>query len=301
MVIAFIAAITTCLGRVPAQAAVTEPPEVGAQIVGGQPADGAWTVSLQSQRPDGTYRHTCGGALIAPNWVVTVAACVSPETAANPPTLARAGSLEWQTGGSTAGLMEVIIHPAWEGLFTNAIALVRLDRYLTSPEILPVTVPLGPNGLALVAGFGTTCDSDPEDADCLESISDRLLQLEEKRLPDSECSLNIPPFGELFNPDDMMCMVSADGEAKQACFGDGSSAVVAKAHRGYRLVGLAIADGDEVDPFRPFACSTAPEGSPGELFVLDIFAHVPWIAETIRQRDPAAAERMVAIAAQAAG
>ncbi|CAM9754562.1 unnamed protein product [Bubo scandiacus] len=49
------------------------------RVVNGEdakPYSWPWQISLQYER-DGTFRHTCGGSLIAPDWVMTAAHCIS--------------------------------------------------------------------------------------------------------------------------------------------------------------------------------------------------------------------------------
>ncbi|NXG26736.1 CTRC protein, partial [Grallaria varia] len=54
------------------------PPQLGARVVGGEDAvahSWPWQISLQYSR-SGSWYHTCGGTLIAPQWVLTAAHCI---------------------------------------------------------------------------------------------------------------------------------------------------------------------------------------------------------------------------------
>ncbi|NXO63429.1 CTRC protein, partial [Phainopepla nitens] len=55
------------------------PPQLGSRVVGGEDAvahSWPWQISLQYNR-SASWHHTCGGTLIAPQWVLTAAHCIS--------------------------------------------------------------------------------------------------------------------------------------------------------------------------------------------------------------------------------
>ncbi|NWI07918.1 CTRC protein, partial [Tichodroma muraria] len=54
------------------------PPQLSSRVVGGEDAvahSWPWQISLQYSR-SGSWHHTCGGTLIAPQWVLTAAHCI---------------------------------------------------------------------------------------------------------------------------------------------------------------------------------------------------------------------------------
>uniref|UniRef100_A0A8C3SXX3 Peptidase S1 domain-containing protein n=1 Tax=Chelydra serpentina TaxID=8475 RepID=A0A8C3SXX3_CHESE len=114
------------------------PPYV-ARVVGGEdanPHSWPWQISLQYDK-SGVWAHTCGGTLIATNWVLTAAHCIR-------------GSLSPQE----SGVSQLSLHcPSRSDLgFSNDIALIKLaEPVQLSETIQPACLPA--NGAILAQDF----------------------------------------------------------------------------------------------------------------------------------------------------
>ncbi|XP_053136716.1 proproteinase E-like isoform X2 [Hemicordylus capensis] len=105
-----------------------------ARVVNGEdaiPYSWPWQISLQYEK-DGEFRHTCGGSLIAPNWVMTAAHCISKsrtyQVVLGEYDMSEAEGTEQRIPVNTG---DIFVHPRWLSICAacgNDIALMKLSR-----------------------------------------------------------------------------------------------------------------------------------------------------------------------------
>ncbi|XP_043919347.1 proproteinase E-like [Protopterus annectens] len=105
-----------------------------ARVVNGEnavPYSWPWQISLQYLSGD-AYYHTCGGTLIAPNWVMTAAHCISSRTY-------RVVASEYDRDvvegfEQNMAVEKIIVHAGWNSACVscgNDIALIKLAKSIT--------------------------------------------------------------------------------------------------------------------------------------------------------------------------
>ncbi|NXV35416.1 CTRC protein, partial [Rissa tridactyla] len=127
------------------------PPLLGTRVVGGEDARAhswPWQISLQYSRY-GAWHHTCGGTLIASNWVLTAAHCISSSLNYRVVLGKQVLSEEDEAGSLAVGVDKIIVHENWNSFFIiNDIALIKLAQEVeVSETIQPACLP--PAGLTL--------------------------------------------------------------------------------------------------------------------------------------------------------
>ncbi|NXV51810.1 CTRC protein, partial [Uria aalge] len=91
------------------------PPLLGSRVVGGEDARAhswPWQISLQYSRY-GAWHHTCGGTLIASNWVLTAAHCISSSLDYRVVLGKQVLSEEDEAGSLAVGVEKIIVHENW--------------------------------------------------------------------------------------------------------------------------------------------------------------------------------------------
>ncbi|MEV0679841.1 serine protease [Actinosynnema sp. NPDC050436] len=172
-------------------------------------------------------RHGCGASLISAQWMVTAGHCTyNQQTPIQPSQVrVRIGSTQWSSGGTLAGVSQIVRHPNYRpgGGQQYDIALLRLSSSVSQAPIgLGDTSPAANTGVRLI-GWGQTCNT-PQ---CGQPPVN-LKQLDTRINPDGMCTNE-------FNAGHELCVYSTTTQT--ACYGDSGGPMVQKVGAEWRLLG----------------------------------------------------------------
>jgi secreted trypsin-like serine protease len=224
-------------------------------IVGGHNATEQypWMASLQR-----AGQHSCGGSLIAPQWVLTAAHCVQ---GAAPADLGlRIGSPDHTTGGTVARVSEIVVHPDYATKNPNGdIALLRLDRAVSQTPVQIADASGDAGTQSRIIGWGLTCPV----RGCGEPPA-QLQETETRVVSDAQCGLGgVDGRTEI-------CTGSQELLRENACFGDSGGPQLEGGPGKWRLTGVTSRLGSVVP-----MCGTAPS------IYTDATTYKGWIKQTI--------------------
>lgn len=257
----------------PAGTAVADtPPPVAPRIVGGHPAATAppGITSLQYDAPAYGEKyidyHTCGAALVFRGWVVTTAHCVTdppagaaarssaiqrftadaaPIPTADKQFHVRVGSLDRLSGGETATVTKIVVHPGWnwaQGAPKKQvfdIAMLQLDHLLQQPTVQLARDTARRGSTISLYGWGVT---EPDSTST--GLPLRLQQLDTRVTAPSRCADIGLSAGEI-------CTDNPSG-TDGSCYGDSGGPALAMIDGVPQLVGGASRTANEF-------CGTAPD------------------------------------------
>ncbi|XP_008056304.1 chymotrypsin-like elastase family member 2A [Carlito syrichta] len=143
------------------------------RLVGGEdarPNSWPWQVSLQYSS-SGTWHHTCGGSLVANNWVLTAAHCISSSRTYR--VVLGLHSLSTEEPGSLAvKVSKLVVHKDWNSSQLskgNDIAMLKLAQPVSLTDkiqlaCLPPAGTLLPNNYpCYMTGWGRLQTNEPSD------------------------------------------------------------------------------------------------------------------------------------------
>lgn len=221
---------------------VTLVTNAGQRVVGGEDATEGqfpWMVALvQSFENDAYVGHYCGGTLVAPEWVLTAAHCVTStvDFSTNNPefldlVIGRTNlSLE---GGERIRAREIIVHPEYAASRYPDFALIRLETASQYPTIELATAGTSleqADTLATVSGWGRTEENDaftpPE--------------LQYTQLPIVDFDVCKDRYGANFPEQSLICAGFLEDGGRDACRGDSGGPLFAEASSGVRIRQLGV-------------------------------------------------------------
>ncbi|XP_073331996.1 proproteinase E-like [Pagrus major] len=186
------------------------------RVVNGEdarPYSWPWQISLQ-YLSGSTYRHTCGGTLLAPNWVMTAGHCIGSRTYRV--VLGEYDLTKDESNEQIRSVEKIVVHPKWDDHCLscgNDIAMIKLAspailNNMVQPSCVPASGEIAPhNDPCYITGWGRLYSGGP--------IASKLQQALLPVVGHSVCTSS-GWWGSYVKP----TMICGGGDIRSGCHGD---------------------------------------------------------------------------------